>query len=245
FQEQVRQERINNTRFVSPYNSNTTYQLNNMVSFNGHSFIAKKQTKGNPPPTDVTVVTENEYWALMSRKGTDGTGTVHVHRDKFVATEGQRTFTLSHTYDQFQNRTNVTVGGVPQKTPENYEETTDKIITLSEGVPAGTIIEVKYFSESVPLQSDIQTTVDNHTGTLSTHATKLNNHETELVSVSSQLAQSLLQIKANRSPQYGKITLPSDFNSKGISLFRHGNGLITHNVDMNQYKTALKTIYVS
>src|SRR5690606_30947357 len=71
FQEQVRQERINNTRFVSPYNSNTTYQLNNMVSFNGHSFIAKKQTKGNPPPTDVTVVTENEYWALMSRKGTD------------------------------------------------------------------------------------------------------------------------------------------------------------------------------
>src|SRR5690606_40654185 len=59
FQDQVRQERINNTRFVSPYNSNTTYQLNNMVSFNGHSFIAKKQTKGNPPPTDVTVVTED------------------------------------------------------------------------------------------------------------------------------------------------------------------------------------------
>ncbi|SSS87303.1 Carbohydrate binding domain [Acinetobacter baumannii] len=157
------------TKFVEPYNPTTAYKKNNVVSFNGASYMAKRATTGNAPTDDPSDLN----WGILSRKGTDGTGTVHVHKDEFVATEGQTVFTLNNTYDQFQNRTDVKIGGVPQNTPENYEETTSNTITLSEGVPAGTVVEVKYFSESVPLQSDIQTTVDNHTVSISDHSTKL------------------------------------------------------------------------
>lgn len=181
-------ELVDNTNYHESYNPDTTYHKNNIVSFNGSSFMAKQTTIGNFPP-DTSVSTENDYWGLLSRKGADGTGTVHVHKDTFVATEGQRVFELEYIYDQFQNRTNVMVGGVPQKTPENYEETTDKIITLSEGVPEGTVVEIKYFSEAVPLQSDIQTTVDNHTNAISNHTVSLNQ-------VTEQLAQIAINVKS-------------------------------------------------
>jgi hypothetical protein len=150
---------VDETRYVENFNINNTYKKNNIVNLNGNSYIAKQETVGNIPTDEVT----DQYWALLSRKGADGTGTVHVHRDTFVATEGQTIFTLSHNYDQFQNRTEVVVGGVPQRTPENYEESSSNTIILNNGVASGTIVEVRYFSEAVPMQSDIQTTVDSHT----------------------------------------------------------------------------------
>ncbi|MGM7720480.1 hypothetical protein [Metabacillus sp. Hm71] len=151
-----------NTKFISEYDPLVTYKKNNVVNYNGNSFMCKQTSTNNPPP-DISVSYDNNYWGLVAKRGSDGTGTVHVHKDTFIATENQKTFTLSHTYDQFQNRTEVYIGGVKQKTPENYDETNSNTITLSVGVPSGTVVEVKYFSTSVPLQSDIQTAVDNHT----------------------------------------------------------------------------------
>ncbi|AZV43746.1 hypothetical protein BAOM_3137 [Peribacillus asahii] len=152
----------NNTKFIEPYNTTTTYKPNNIVSLNGNSYICKKTSTNNTPP-DPLIATGNEFWGLLSRKGADSNGNVVVHKDKFIATEGQTIFTLSYPYDQFQNRTTVTVGGVPQRTPDNYEEANSNTIILNDPVSAGTVVEVKYFSEALPLASDIQTVVDNHT----------------------------------------------------------------------------------
>lgn len=160
---------IEDTKYLNDYSAATTYEKNNIVTFNGTSYMAKKTTKGNTPtdlPSDLN-------WGVLAKKGADGTGTVHVHKDTFIATEGQTVFTLSNTYDQFQNRTEVIVGYVPQSTPSNYQESSPNTITLSEAVKGGTIVEVKYFSEAVPLQGDVETTVQNHTTTLNEHETKL------------------------------------------------------------------------
>jgi len=193
---------VDETKFVEPYNTTTTYKKNNIVSLNGNSYMAKRQTKGNTP----TDSPSDPNWSLVARKGNDGTGTVTTHRDVFEATEGQKVFNLQYTYDQFQYRTKVTIGGVPQKWPDNYEETTNQSITFTEGLPAGTEVIVDYFSESIPLQSDIQTTVSNHSGVLSNHATKLNNTESELTKVTSQLAEKSNEITTIQTEKMDKAT---------------------------------------
>lgn len=190
------------TKYVESYNTTTTYKKNNVVSYNGASYMAKRTTTGNIPtdsPTDLN-------WGLLSRKGNDGTGTVTTHTDKFIATEGQKTFTLTYTYDQFQNRSKVRVGGVPQATPENYEETTSNTISFYEGLPAGVEVAVDYFSESVPLQSDIQTTVNNHTGVISDHSVKLNETSAQLVENTKKVESIFSIVEYGSIPNYDPVT---------------------------------------
>jgi lysophospholipase L1-like esterase len=171
---------VDETKFIEPYNASTSYKKNNIVSMNGASYIAKQDTVRNSPtgePTDI-------YWGLLARRGDDGTGTVHRKTDEFIATEGQQVFTLSGTYDQFQSRTDVYVGGVAQRTPDNYEETSSNTITLSEAVSAGVEVVIKYFTESIPLQSDIQQTVDGHTTTLNTHTSQITDQSNKIGNLS-------------------------------------------------------------
>jgi len=149
------------TKFREPYSTTTQYKKNNIVSFNGSSYMAKKDNINNPPP--LLPVTENEYWGMLGRKGQDADATVGIYKDTFVATEGQKVFTLSNNYDQYQNRTHVLVDWVVQSTPDNYTESSQNTITLAQGVPAGTIVEVKYFGNVVPLTDDVRTVVTNHT----------------------------------------------------------------------------------
>lgn len=171
------------TKYSEPYSDLTQYSRNNVVTFNGSSYMAKKSTIGNPPP--LLPETQNEFWGMLGRKGTDATAIVAVYKDTFTATEGQTIFTLSHNYDQFQNRTEVLVGGVPQRTPENYEEAGQNLIILTSGVPAGTIVEVKYFGEAIPIADDVRTVVNNHT----TEINKFNNqgvYEEEFIATEGQ-----------------------------------------------------------
>lgn len=166
--EAVRQETLSKmniiaaeTKFTEPYSTTSQYKKNNIVSFNGSSYIAKKDNINNPPP--LLPDTQNECWGMLGRKGQDGNGNVVVYKDTFVATEGQKVFTLKHNYDQYQNRTQVLVDWVVQSTPDNYTESSQNTITLAQGVPAGTIVEVKYFGNVVPLADDVRTVVTNHT----------------------------------------------------------------------------------
>ena len=64
------QSLINNTKYVGEYHDDTQYYQNNIVSFNGCSYIAKKNTLGNRPP--LLPLVENEYWGLIAVKGYDG-----------------------------------------------------------------------------------------------------------------------------------------------------------------------------
>jgi hypothetical protein len=219
---EIAQDIADNLEYVEPYNTTKQYKKNNIVTFNGNSFIAKKVNIGNPPPTDLEIETENEYWGLVGRKGDDGTGTVHTIRDEFIATEGQTVFELSKTYDQFQNRTKVIIDGVPQRFPESYDETTPNTITLKEGVYEGAKVVVEYFSKSVPLESDIATTVYNHTNLLNNHTEILNEHENDLNDHTSELQNVSLQLTHLKQHKLSKENLPYIF----VDLFgAKGDGI--------------------
>ena len=166
---------ITNTSYIEDYNVLTNYKKNNVVTFNGSSYIAKQDTVGNAPP--ILPATTNAYWGLAGRKGSDGTGTVVVHRDTFIATASQTLFTLSNPYDQFQNRIDVEVGGVPQFSPDNFTESSATTFTLSEGVVVGTKVIATYFSEAVPLREDLDAVISSHTTTINDHEARLDTIE--------------------------------------------------------------------
>ena len=48
------------------FSASTAYVANDVVFFNGSSYIAKQSTTGNAP-------TNTTYWGLLAQKGTDGT----------------------------------------------------------------------------------------------------------------------------------------------------------------------------
>ena len=132
----------NQTTYIETFNLTTQYKKNNIVSYNGNSYIAKQDTIGNIP----TGLPNDSFWGLMSKKGQDGVGSVSLKTQSFTATEGQTVFTLPFEYEPLANKTKVNVGGVPQTTPENYTETNSTTITLNEGVAAGTKVVVEVFS---------------------------------------------------------------------------------------------------
>ena len=50
------------------YDETTTYNALDIVYYNGRSYMAKQDTKGNSLPTG----TDNDYWGLIANKGADG-----------------------------------------------------------------------------------------------------------------------------------------------------------------------------
>lgn len=56
---------VNNLLHCGAYNPDTTYQTRNIVEYQGASFMAKQQTKGNPP-------TDTNYWLLIAARGSNG-----------------------------------------------------------------------------------------------------------------------------------------------------------------------------
>ena len=50
------------------YNETTAYNALDIVYYNGRSYMAKQDTKGNALPTG----TDNDYWGLIADKGADG-----------------------------------------------------------------------------------------------------------------------------------------------------------------------------
>ncbi|MFY2157847.1 pyocin knob domain-containing protein, partial [Cytobacillus firmus] len=63
---------VDNTKFIEIYNPLTQYKKNNIVSLNGSSFIAKRDTMGNTPIGDASDLN----WGLIAQRGVDGTGSV-------------------------------------------------------------------------------------------------------------------------------------------------------------------------
>lgn len=133
---------IENTEYKGEYKSTSTYQKNNIVTYNGQSFISKVNNNKGQTPTGYS---DDAYWALAAKKGEDGVGSVSIKKHVFIATAGQKVFVLPFTYQPNENKINVYVGGSVQ-TPENFEETNSTTITLSEGVEEGTKVIVEVFS---------------------------------------------------------------------------------------------------
>lgn len=56
------------------YDNDKTYSKNNVVEYNGSSFMAIQETTGNLPPTLPSK--RNDYWQLLAQRGIDGNGSV-------------------------------------------------------------------------------------------------------------------------------------------------------------------------
>lgn len=63
------QELIENTRYQEVFNIDKTYYKNNIVMYNGSSYIAKSETTGNIPTNEI-------YWGLLAQRGVDGKGSI-------------------------------------------------------------------------------------------------------------------------------------------------------------------------
>jgi len=68
------------------YDTDETYQTDDVVLFGGSSWTARQETTGNPPPA--LPDTSNEWWQLLAEKGEDGTGTGDV-KGPDGATDGE------------------------------------------------------------------------------------------------------------------------------------------------------------
>jgi len=67
------QDVVDNTTFIEEWSSITTYSKNNIVRFNGSSFMSLQGVNLNNTPTPNA---DTLYWALMAIRGVDGTGAV-------------------------------------------------------------------------------------------------------------------------------------------------------------------------
>ena len=60
---------VESTKYIETFSSTTTYVKNNIVNYNGSSYIAKDTTVGNLPTNEI-------YWGLLAQRGIDGEGSV-------------------------------------------------------------------------------------------------------------------------------------------------------------------------
>lgn len=200
----------------------------NTISFNeglpaGYKVEITYFGEAIPIADDVRTVVTN-HTAEINKFNNQG-----VYEEDFVATEGQTIFTLQTTYDQLQHKVEVWVDGLQQDSGDNFIESANNQITLTEGVPAGTEVKVRYFGKRIPVQTDVEVALNNQAATLGEHATTLNNHTNQLTDVNTQLAQT------------------TTFNSRGGSFVDKMLGMIKTNgmyvsVDATNTKVGLNIL---
>lgn len=204
-------------KLAGAYNSTVAYKKNNTVTFNGESYMAKKAVTGVAP----TGQASDPNWSILARKGADGTGTVIRHREEFIATAGQTVFNLQNSYDQYQNRIDVSVGNVPQFSPDNFQETTATRITLTEGASAGDKVIVTYFSQAQPIASDLNTKVEGHNTQISNNNILLADHTNKINDVTEKLAdienQLIVSDTPPLTPVLNQVWLDTDFYKPAVS----------------------------
>lgn len=149
------QTTISEWKYADTYSHTTNYKKNNVVSYNGSTFIAIRDTKGNYPIGNLS----DDNWRIMALKGQDGV--VVLNKEDFVATLNQTDFTLPLEYDQHQGRVRVIVDGVEQFTPDNFVELSSTKIRMNSGLRKDADVKVIYFGNAPALKNDIQLQIDN------------------------------------------------------------------------------------
>ena len=151
------QTTISEWKYANPHDMSVNYKKNNVVSYNGSTFIAIRDNIGIPPVGDINDIN----WRIMARKGEDGEGLVVLHKAEYKANLNQTDFTLAHEYDQHQGRVRVIVDGVEQFTPNNFIELSSKKIRMNSTLRNGADVKVIYFGNAPALKNDIQLQIDN------------------------------------------------------------------------------------
>ena len=82
---------IDNMKYLGSYDNTKTYYKNNVVEYNGSSYIAKTTTNGNTPVGDSNDV----YWGILAKRGLDGSGSIVSVNNKIPDERGNVTVTAS------------------------------------------------------------------------------------------------------------------------------------------------------
>lgn len=151
------QRTIGEWKYANAYDTEISYKKNNIVTYNGSSYIAIKDIKGVAPTGDLT----DTNWRVVARKGEDGEGLVVLHQQSFKTSENQTDFNLSYEYDQHQGRVRVIVDGVEQFTPENFIEQTSTKIRMNSALRKDAVVKIIYFGNAPAIANNIQLQIDN------------------------------------------------------------------------------------
>jgi hypothetical protein len=121
------------------YSPSVAYKNGNIVAYGGTNYICIKDTTAGIDPLNGT------YWTVISPQAT-------LNKQTWTATANQTVFTISNgSYVPNQGNIEVIVGSVPQITGIGFTETNTTTITLSEGVPAGTVVFARWFEGSMSI----------------------------------------------------------------------------------------------
>lgn len=115
--------------------------------------------------------------------------------------------------------------------------------SFDEGV-LNTAIEQKLLdleTQYAPNLTSLENEVENARGNEASLGDNLNSVNRQLAQTAEDLMNEFL---VRSSPRYGRLTMPEDFIELDFMLHRHGNGLISHSVDLESYKKG-QIIYVS
>ena len=107
------------------YDNTKTYRKNNVVEYNGSSYMALQETTGNLPPT--LPIKNNTYWQLLAQRGVDGLGSV---------------VTVSNKSPDINGNVELTNTDVNAPSLETFNETIDE---LREDSIEDVLIGAKYY----------------------------------------------------------------------------------------------------
>lgn len=154
---------LNSWEHVGSHNISEEYIKNNMVRFNGSTYIALQDNVGQAPTENLS----DDYWRLVARKGEDGEGLVVLHKEAFDSKAGDKSFLLSEEYDQFQNRVRVILDNETELfSPEGFIESSSDSITLIDELDKDTEVTIIYFGNAPAIKNDLQQQIDGITNML-------------------------------------------------------------------------------
>ncbi|KON87329.1 hypothetical protein AF332_11160 [Sporosarcina globispora] len=132
-------EQGDNLGHKGEYNPTKAYKSGNVVTYGGINYICILNAAAGITPLNGT------YWTTISPQAT-------MNKRTWTATEGQKVFTITNgNYVVGESNIEVWVGGVPQVSGQGYVETNSTTITLSEGVPAGTVVFAKWYEGTISI----------------------------------------------------------------------------------------------
>lgn len=110
------QDLINNTKHVGDYDVATQYYQNNIITFNGCSYMAKQNTLGNQPP--LLPLTQDDNWTLIAIKGNDGASLTYkgVYDNATQYSKDDLIYYTNGIVSAVYSATQTTIGNLPTDT---------------------------------------------------------------------------------------------------------------------------------
>jgi hypothetical protein len=203
------------------YSPTISYKNGNVVTFGGINYFCIQDTSVGIDPLN------GAYWTVVSPQAS-------INKKTWTATEDQTVFTITNgNYVVNQGNIDVLVGGVPQVSGIGFTETNSTTITLSEGVPVGTIVFAKWFEGTMSI-SKAHKTSHELGGQDELDITKMKNFQEQ---VASPLAQNMTDIASVK--KYGAkgdgttddtASIQAAFNASKAVFFPAGTYKITDTI---------------